>query len=111
MSNLATITRTHLYTVLNPGDAFLSDEEAHLRKLAHDEEELARQARNRVLPREMVSHAKLAIRYHNAANAARKPSAQLQRIPSPLPIGEQIGIVFFVFIAACGLFGWLAGVL
>src|ERR1700690_799949 len=109
MNHTATITRTHLYTVVNPGDAFLSDEEPHLGKLAHDEEELARQARNRVLSREMVSHAKLAIRYPNAANAARKPSAQLQRIPSPLPIGEQIGIVFFVFIATCGLFGWIVG--
>ena len=109
MNHTATITRTHLYTVVNPGDAFLSDEEAHLRKLAREEEELARQARSKVLPREMVNHAKLAIRYHNEANAARKPLAQPQRIPSQLPIGERIGIVFFVFIAVCGLFGWIVG--
>jgi hypothetical protein len=28
-----------------------------------------------------------------------------------LPAGEKIAIAFFTFTAACGLFGWLAGIL
>ena len=111
MSNLATITHTHLYAVVMPPAGYKDDADFQLRTLAHKEEALARQARDQRRNLDAQTHADRAIRYHLEAEARYVPTAQPQRIPSPLPIGEQIGIVFFVFIAACGLFGWLAGVL
>ena len=76
-------TRTHLHTVVNPGPFFLNDPEAGLRKLAHDEEEAAKKARNDRLSREMVNHARLAIRYHKEAEALYTPAPP---VPKQIPV-------------------------